>query len=41
MKLHLMFLLMDILLFLACGYFWPKYVFAHALRWQSKLQNQE
>jgi hypothetical protein len=28
MKLHIMFLLMDMLLFLACGYFWLKYAFA-------------
>jgi len=41
MKLHLMFFLMDILMLLACGYFWMKYIFARALRWQSKLHNQE
>lgn len=32
MKLHLMFLLMDILLLLACGYLWLKYAFVRALR---------
>lgn len=32
MKLHLMFLLMDILLFLARGYLWLKSAFAHAMR---------
>ena len=31
MKLHLIFLLMDILLFLACGYLWLKSVFVHAM----------
>jgi hypothetical protein len=29
MKLQFMFLLMDILMFLACGYLWLKTTFAH------------
>ena len=41
MKLYLMFLLMDILMLLACGYFWLKSAFVRALRSQSKLQKQE
>ena len=32
MKLHLMFLLMDILMFLFCGYLWLKAVFVAAMR---------
>ena len=32
MKLPLMFLIMDILLFLACGYLWLKYAFVHVMR---------
>jgi hypothetical protein len=32
MKLHLMFLLMDILLFLVCGYLRLKYAFVYTLR---------
>lgn len=31
MKLQLIFLLMDILLFLACGYLWLKAVFARSV----------
>lgn len=34
MKLHLMFLLMDILMLLACGYIWLKNAFILALRWR-------
>lgn len=33
MKLHLIFLLMDILMLLACGYLWLKNAFVHALGW--------
>ncbi len=32
MKLQLMFLLMDALMFLACGYLWLKNVLVHGLR---------
>ena len=32
MKLQLMFLLMDILMLLACGYFWLKTFFLRAMR---------
>jgi len=41
MKLQLMFLLMDILMFLACGYLWLKYAFVHAMRWCLQLPNQD
>ncbi len=41
MKLHLMFLLMDILLFLACGYLWLKTAFVCAIRQRLKLPNHE
>jgi hypothetical protein len=41
MKLHLMFLLMDVLLFLACGYFWLKYALVRAMRPRLKLPNHE
>ena len=40
MKLYLMFLLMDTFMFLACGYFWLKYAFVHAMR-RLKLQNYD
>ena len=39
MKLHLMFLLMDILLFLACGYLWLKSAFVRAMLRRLKLPN--
>lgn len=32
MKLQLMFLLMDILMLLACGYLWLKYAFVRVMR---------
>lgn len=41
MKLHLMFLLMDILLFLACSYLWVKYAFVRAMRRHLKLPNHD
>ncbi len=41
MKLHLMFLLMDILLFLVCGYLWLKSSFTRAIRQRLKLPNHE
>lgn len=41
MKLQLMFLLMDILMFLACGYLWLKAVFVRAMRWRLKLPNHK
>ncbi len=41
MKLQLMFLFMDVLMFLACGYFWLKYTFARAIHWRWKSQNHE
>lgn len=34
MKLQLMFLLMDALLFLACGYLWLKHALVRAMRWK-------
>jgi uncharacterized membrane protein len=34
MKLQLMFLVMDVLMLLACGYFWLKVAFVRALRWR-------
>lgn len=37
MKLQLMFLLMDFLMLLACGYFWLKAVFVRAMRRRLKL----
>jgi hypothetical protein len=37
MKLQLMFLLMDILMLLACGYFWLKNALVGAMRWRLKL----
>ncbi|RJP49128.1 MAG: hypothetical protein C4586_07855 [Anaerolineaceae bacterium] len=37
MKLHLMFLLMDILMILFCGYLWLKAVLVHAMR---RLENR-
>jgi hypothetical protein len=37
MKLQLMFLLMDILMLLACGYLWLKAAFAHAMWRRLKL----
>lgn len=36
MKLQLMFILMDILMFLACGYFWMKSAFMRAVQWRLK-----
>ncbi len=36
MKLQLMFLLMDVLMLFACGYFWLKAVFVRALQWHLK-----
>ena len=41
MKLHLIFLLMDILMLLACGYLWLKTAFVHALRWRLKIPNRD
>jgi len=41
MKLQLMFLLMDVLMFFACGYFWLKYIFVRAMRWRLKSPNHE
>jgi hypothetical protein len=41
MKLQLMFLLMDILMLLVCGYFWLKYAFVRAMRRRLKLLNHE
>jgi hypothetical protein len=41
MKLQLMFLLMDILLFLIGGYLWLKYAFVRAMRRRLKLLNHE
>jgi len=41
MKLHLMFLLIDILLLLACGYLWLKSAFVHAMRQRMKLPSRE
>ncbi len=41
MKLQLMFLLMDILLLLACGYLWLKSAFVHAMRRRMKLPNHD
>lgn len=40
MKLHLIFLLMDVLLFLACGYLWLKNAYVHAIR-RLKLPNHD
>ncbi len=37
MKLQLMFLLMDILMLLACGCFWLKAAFVRAMRRRLKL----
>ena len=37
MKLHLIFLLMDILMLLACGYLWLKNAFVHARQWRLKI----
>jgi hypothetical protein len=36
MKLQLMFLLMDVLMLLACGYFWLKAAFVRVFRWRLK-----
>ncbi len=41
MKLQLMFLIMDVLMFLACSYLWLKYAFARAARWRLKSPNHE
>ena len=41
MKLQLMFLLMDILMLLACGYLWMKNAFVHAMRRRIKLPNHD
>jgi hypothetical protein len=41
MKLQLMFLLMDVFMLLACGYFWLKYALMRATRWRLKLPNHE
>jgi hypothetical protein len=39
MKLQLMFLLMDALMLLVCGYLWLKYAFVRAVRWRLKSTN--
>ena len=41
MKLHLIFLLMDILMLLACGYLWLKYAFVRVIRQRLKLPNHD
>jgi len=41
MKLQLMFLLMDFLMLLACGYLWLKAALERAMRRRLKLPNHE
>jgi len=41
MKLQLMFLLMDVLMLLACGYLWLRTFFLRAMRWHLKLPNHD
>ena len=41
MKLQFMFLLMDILMLLACGYLWLRTFFLRAMRWHLKLPNHD
>jgi hypothetical protein len=41
MKLQLMFLLMDILMLFAFGYFWLKTALVRTFRWRLKLPNHK